>query len=231
MNSVKKQQMSESFLIGGILAFTGGFLDVYTYICRGNVFANAETGNIVLLGIKLIEGNLDGVLHYLVPIVSFSLGVLFTEMVQHKYKQSRKIHWRRITISLEIIVLFAISFVPANEVNNLITNSLVSFVCSIQVQSFRQINGSSIATTMCTGNLRSGTESLYRYLLTKDRKKLISTLNYFGIILIFILGAALSCIITKKFMIKAVLFPCVFLFIVLLLMSLPNNDKKMIKLK
>ena len=225
MKSKKKQQMSESLLIGAILAFTGGFLDVYTYICRGKVFANAETGNIVLLGIKMIEGNLDGVLHYLVPIISFALGVLVTEIIQHKYKQNRKIHWRRITIAFEIIVLFAISFVPSNDFNNLITNSLVSFVCSIQVQSFRQINGSSIATTMCTGNLRSGTESLYRYWITKDRKKLTSTLNYFGIILIFIVGAALGCIITKKFMIKAVLFPCASLFAVLLLMSLSNSDK------
>ena len=40
--------MSESLLLGAILATVGGFLDAHTYICRGKVFANAETGNIVL---------------------------------------------------------------------------------------------------------------------------------------------------------------------------------------
>ena len=41
-------QMSETVLIGSLLALAGGFLDAYTYICRGGVFANAQTGNIVL---------------------------------------------------------------------------------------------------------------------------------------------------------------------------------------
>ena len=45
-------QMSETILIGTLLALAGGFLDAYTYICRGGVFANAQTGNIVLFSIS-----------------------------------------------------------------------------------------------------------------------------------------------------------------------------------
>ena len=40
--------MSESLLLGALLAVAGGFFDAYTYLCRGGVFANAQTGNIVL---------------------------------------------------------------------------------------------------------------------------------------------------------------------------------------
>ena len=40
-------QMSESLLLGAMLAMAGGFFDAYTYLCRGKVFANAQTGNIV----------------------------------------------------------------------------------------------------------------------------------------------------------------------------------------
>ena len=39
-------QRSESFPIGVLLALTGGFLDAYTYVSRGGVFANAQTGSI-----------------------------------------------------------------------------------------------------------------------------------------------------------------------------------------
>ena len=49
-------QRSESYLVGAVLAVAGGFLDAYTYICRGHVFANAQTGNIVLLGVNLAAG-------------------------------------------------------------------------------------------------------------------------------------------------------------------------------
>ena len=50
---IKEKQMSENFILGIMLALTGGFLDAYTYITRGGVFANAQTGNIVLMGINL----------------------------------------------------------------------------------------------------------------------------------------------------------------------------------
>ena len=48
-------QMSESFLIAGILSISGGLQDAYTYMYRGKVFANAQTGNIVLLAQNLID--------------------------------------------------------------------------------------------------------------------------------------------------------------------------------
>ena len=38
-------QMSETFLIAGILSVSGGLQDAYTYMYRGKVFANAQTGN------------------------------------------------------------------------------------------------------------------------------------------------------------------------------------------
>ncbi|MEF9840560.1 MAG: DUF1275 family protein, partial [Lachnospiraceae bacterium] len=44
---MKSTRISETFLIGAILAMVGGFLDAYTYLCRGGVFANAQTGNLV----------------------------------------------------------------------------------------------------------------------------------------------------------------------------------------
>ena len=55
MNGQKGKQMSESLRIGLILAAAGGFLDAYTYISRGGVFANAQTGNIVLLGVNAAD--------------------------------------------------------------------------------------------------------------------------------------------------------------------------------
>ena len=41
--------MSESFVTAAFLSLSGGLQDAYTYLFRGKVFANAQTGNIVLL--------------------------------------------------------------------------------------------------------------------------------------------------------------------------------------
>lgn len=40
----KKVQISESIELGILLALSGGFMDAYSYIGRGGVFANAQTG-------------------------------------------------------------------------------------------------------------------------------------------------------------------------------------------
>ena len=60
-------QMSESFVVGILLCLCGGFQDAYTYVCRDKVFANAQTGNIVLLGNHLAQQDWSGAVRYAVP--------------------------------------------------------------------------------------------------------------------------------------------------------------------
>lgn len=216
MKSNKK--MSETFLTGAILAIVGGFLDAYTYVCRGGVFANAQTGNIVLMGIKFANGEIRKSLIYLVPIFSFIAGILICEAIRHNYRRGKLLHWRQITVIFEIIVLIAVAFIPQSEAGNNISNALVSFMCSLQVQSFRRVNDNAIATTMCTGNLRSATEHFYNYLECKDKTQLRKSLEYLGIIAFFIIGGAAGALITGALSIKAALLgtlPLIITFIIM----------------
>ncbi len=157
-------QMSESLSVGAILAVSGGFFDVYTYLCRGGVFANAQTGNIVLLGMKLAEGQLRSAMHYVLSIIAFVLGVIVAERVKQHYKRRASLlfHWRQIVVLQEIVLLVLIAFLPQSW--NMIANVMISFICAMQVETFRKVRGSTFATTMCTGNLRSGTEHLVLWL-------------------------------------------------------------------
>ena len=91
---MKRYQMSESMPVGLLLALAGGILDSYTYLNRGQVFATAETGNLVLLGIHLAQGELGRVLSCLFPILAFALGVLTTEGLRRRLSSGRA-HWRR----------------------------------------------------------------------------------------------------------------------------------------
>lgn len=190
-------QMSESILVGICLALTGGFLDAYSYICRGQVFANAQTGNIALFGASLFEGQYVKALKYFIPILAFAVGVFIVEEVKHKYKNNEKIHWRQIVLVFEIILLAIVGFIPKGS-NNM-ANVIVSFVCSLQVDSFRKVRNKTFATTMCTGNLRSGTALLSSYIFTKDRSLKSKCLDYYAIILVFIIGAGIGGIFTSVF--------------------------------
>lgn len=103
------KQMSETLLVGSLLAMVGGFLDVYTYLTRGGVFANAQTGNIVLLGITLSEGNIKKALTYLIPILAFIIGIIVAEVIKNKYKTKESVHWRQIIVLIEGITLFIVA--------------------------------------------------------------------------------------------------------------------------
>ena len=75
----KRARVSESIRLGTLLTFVGGFLDAYSYLTRGGVFANAETGNIVLMGIHLAQGQWRQAIFYLFPIACFALGIFAAE--------------------------------------------------------------------------------------------------------------------------------------------------------
>ena len=72
-------QMSDSALVMIPLTLSGGLQDAYSYFMRDQVFANAQTGNIVLMSHELFSGNYGGCLRYLIPVLAFSLGVLAQE--------------------------------------------------------------------------------------------------------------------------------------------------------
>ena len=131
----KEKQMSENFILGIMLALCGGFLDAYTYITRGGVFANAQTGNIVLMGINIAKGDFERVIHYVVPILAFALGILISEVIKATLKKNTHMHWRQIIVLAEIIILIICGFIPSGKGNTFV-NVMVSFVCSLQVESF-----------------------------------------------------------------------------------------------
>lgn len=210
-------QMSDSFRIGAILAVVGGFLDAYTYLARGQVFANAQTGNIVLLGVHLSEGDFTKALFYLVPILAFVAGIFVDEWIKHHLDGKMALHWRQTVLLIEFLALIVVLFLPLGKADAF-ANALVSFICSMQVQSFRKFHGMPYATTMCTGNLRSGTDHLVKYFQTKDPVRKEKSLHYYSIILFFILGAAIGSVGTKLFGSLSLSICCVLLIIAFLML-------------
>lgn len=219
----KEVQMSERYRIGLILAVVGGFLDVHTYVCRGKVFANVQTGNIVLFGISLIEKKWWSAFEYFMPITAFVLGVLIAEFVREKCNKEN-FHWRQGILLLEIATLLGVSFIPIGKYD-IIANVLVSFVCSLQADTFKKFRGNVYASTMCTGNLRSTSEFLYKFMRDKKRDTFRKSNLYFGIIISFISGGMISAELTKIFLEKAVLFGAMGLVVVFFMLFVDYEKK------
>jgi len=187
-------QMSEAFFLNMILALSGGFQDAYTYMVRDHVYANAQTGNVVLMSTHLIQGEWSEALRYLLPLISFACGVLLAEYLHIKSTlRSRlpgRVHWRQEVVAVEAAVMLAVGFMPQKL--NLLANCLVSMACAMQVESFRTVHGYGYASTMCIGNLRSCMAALAMFLHDRDPIYFVKTKYYLGVILSFAVGAGIG---------------------------------------
>lgn len=217
------RQMSDAFRTALFVILSGGFQDAYTYFCRGGVFANAQTGNIVLMSSALFAGDFKSVLKYLIPVMSFLAGIAAAELIHIRFKLFEKIHWRQIILIIEIILLFGVGFIPRSE--NFLANAVVSFVCAMQVQTFHKVRGHAYASTMCIGNIRSGTEALCAYFRVRDKEILSKALTYFGVTAVFALGAGIGKIVTGAVGDKAIWLCCALLSISFSIMFAAHTEK------
>ena len=206
MRTKKQIQMSETFINSAVLAVSGGFQDAYTYFTRDKVFSTAQTG-----------------IKYLFPFLAFGLGVFVTEQINAKYKMAKKIHWRQLVLLIEIAILTIVGFMP--ESLNMAATVMVSFSCAMQVQAFRKVNGFAYASTMCIGNLRSGTDALSVYVRERNKEQLIKAFHYFGIIFFFALGAGIGGNLSVSWGVHTIWVSSVILFISMGLMWYEKHRK------
>lgn len=216
-------QMSESMLTAAFVVLSGGLQDAYTYLCRGQVFANAQTGNIVLFSAYLFEGAWDHCLRYLIPVLSFMAGIFAAECIHRRFKHMEKVHWRQLIVLAEMAVLFAVGFMP--QPLNTLANALVSFSCAMQLQTFRKVRGHAYASTMCIGNMRSGTEALCVYFHTHDREVLCKALTYFGVIGLFAIGAGLGALLSAHMAERGIWVSCALLAVSFFIMFIREEEK------
>lgn len=213
---MKRWQISESIMVGILLALSGGFMDAYSYINRGKVFANAETGNIILMTLKICEGKFLESVNYIIPILSFAIGVAICEIIKHRKEKINIIHWRQIIVVFEIAAFVFVAFLPQDM--NQIANSIISMISGVQFATFPKVRGTAMATTMCTGNLKAGTQNMYRGIKTGDKSALEKGLYYYVCIFVFIIGTMVGYLFVKLWAEKAILLAAVAMLIIFLMM-------------
>lgn len=219
----KSEKLAESLIIAMLLALVGGYLDIYSYLARGKVFANTQTGNLVLLGYNIAERNGEKVIYYLISIIAFIGGIGLAKTIEHRFKEGKYFYWLHIALMIEMGGLVIVMFVPEGRWN-VLANMIVSFVCAVQVQSFPKVNGNAYSTIMFTGNLKNVAERFSHYWITKESKALENGCVYLAIIVMFVMGGWLGALITKRYMIKAVGWVNVVLSFIFILLYIEKRN-------
>ena len=193
MNLSVQEERTEhlaSILTGVLLACAGGYLDAFTYVGHGHVFANAMTGNVVLLGINCVTGSWTAGLRHLPPILAFVVGI----SVARGFHLEGVRRWVRLpylsALALEMAILLVMCFLPMATPDVWITTS-IAFAASVQVQTFRHVNGKTYNSTYTTGNLRTLSEAAFEWMMGVNRTESARVVRDFSLICVAFLGGAM----------------------------------------
>lgn len=180
----------EKLVFSAFLAASSGSIDAYTYLLHGGVFACLQTGNFIALGIRIGEGKLAEVPHFLLPLAAFVCGTVITRWGQSKLNEQPE-RRKKLLLGMEILILVLVglgsSFLP-----NILFNSFLSIAAAIQLQEFQRMKGKPFTSLMMTGNLRNISVAFYEAFVEKKAAKREDFLDTFVILASFITGAALS---------------------------------------
>lgn len=194
-----ESKITDRFRFAYIMSLLGGFLGAYSYIVRGGIFASAQTGNLIQLSLKMVNGNFTSWYLHVFPIMMFGCGVIVCEHLKNKVGNKNLLHWMECVLLIEGAVLVLIAFIPVGNLN-VYANMLIGFIVGVQTQCVRVIGGVTLMTTMLTGNARTISEHLYYYFNEKEKdiQKLRLIIKQFGVIFSFITGVLVGGFLTAS---------------------------------
>jgi uncharacterized membrane protein YoaK (UPF0700 family) len=207
--------VTESLRVAALLTFAGGFLDAFTFVGHGRVFANAMTGNVVLLGISAADGDWITARHRALPIVAFLAGVFAAHLIRVRNDGQHPARAGRYALLLELVLLTVVAFLPRDFPDSPIVLG-IAFVAALQSTVFSRLRGMVYNSTMTTGNLRRSAELLYAGVLPRRDAATLRQAGLFAAICgCFLLGAVAGGLATPVLRNAAVVVPIAALVLVL----------------
>lgn len=196
-----------------LLIMSGGLMGAFTYSIRGNTFCNAQTGNFVLLGMAVGNGNWFEAGYLLIPISAYFLGTIVSEILPKRINKINFMRWDTILVGLEVIVLIILGFLPENAPYQ-ISQIAINFICSMQYNTFRQAEGIPMATTFCTNHLRQIGVNLVKWVHKKDLSAREKFIIHLRMLAMFLIGAIIGTVLCIYIQGKAIWGAAVILMVV-----------------
>jgi uncharacterized membrane protein YoaK (UPF0700 family) len=201
------QDVSGLLVIACLFAMAGGYMDAYSYLAHGHVFANAQTGNVVFFSVFASGGHWAQAARHLPPIAAFALGVAAAKLLGVRPHQ-QPFRATLICQAFELVTLTTLAVVGAGLPNACVV-PIISFVAAVQITSFGSLGPWSFNSAMVTGNLHEATSALVLWIA--GRETAVNRDKAIGLSLIclfFLLGALCGGIYTRLEE-KHALAPCV----------------------
>jgi uncharacterized membrane protein YoaK (UPF0700 family) len=208
-----------------VLTLANGFIDAYTYLARGGVFANVQTGNVIFFAINLSQKHWANSLSRLWPILAFIAGVTVAAHIKSGRVEKVLAHPLRWTMGIQAAVLAAVGFLPATVPASFVTVP-ISFMAGMQIGLFRSIGGLMYMPVATTGNLMRLVEAGYGGFAENDSDSRRAFRVYASLIGAFASGAIIGAVATREWGLHAIWIPAGWLAVTLVLLVIDAREGK-----
>jgi uncharacterized membrane protein YoaK (UPF0700 family) len=186
-----------------LLTLSGGFLDAFTYVGHGRVFANTMTGNVALLGVNVAAADWTQAVRHIPPLIAFVFAV-FVVHVLRLDAVARSVHRPAVICLLLEIVFLVVVAGGLVHLPELWPISGISFVATLQTLSFTHIGNLTYTSVMTTGNLRRAAKKLLEGLIPRYNRDALHDALLLGMAgFSFFAGAVLGGWLTGRLLDRA----------------------------
>jgi uncharacterized membrane protein YoaK (UPF0700 family) len=185
----------------------GGYMNAFSYLAHGHVFANSQTGNFVFFAVFASEGQWVQAGRHLPPIAAFALRVAIAKLLdvhssQHPFRAAQHCQ------AFELAILGVLVVVGARLPNATVV-PIISFVAALQHTSFDRIGSWPFNSAMTTGNLRDAASGLVLWIAGRETAENRRKATSLGLVCCSFLAGAFRGASYTRFHMEQVLAPCV----------------------
>ena len=173
------------------VSVVGGFWGGYTIFNHLDIFANAQTGNLIKLVLGICSLQLGAVLYMLSYFGLYILGNAFYAVARKRLGVSMKIV-SFIVSALAIVMTGILNFTH----NSFLVVMPIFFAAPVQWNAFKTAGKNSSSTIFSSNNVRQAVILLTNYIMNRDKKDLRNARFYWATLLFFHIGVAVSCILS-----------------------------------
>ncbi|MDY4511433.1 YoaK family protein [Streptococcus pluranimalium] len=180
-----------------LVTFVSGFINAFTFLTQGGRFAGVQTGNLLMLGIRLAEGRLLDALKFCLPIAVFMVGQGISYYLKNWVIQ-RKYHWH-LSSSFVLTFMAFLTLILIDDWHPYAIVALLALFMSLQVDTFKAIQGTSFATVMMTGNIKNAAYLWVKGFMEKDVQTRRDSRHILIILGTFSLGAMVATLLCRRY--------------------------------
>jgi uncharacterized membrane protein YoaK (UPF0700 family) len=183
----------QSLLVACLLSMSGGFIDAFTWLSLGGVFANSQTGNVVFLGMYAALGQWQEAARHVPPILAFLIGA----------SVAIRLRAPLLCLAGEIISVAAVMLL-LHRLPGPLAIIAMSFGVALQTASFRQVERWKYVSVTVTGNLLRAVEQL---MSTTDAEAERGARTILTVCLMFLFGAVAGGFVTVRLAANSLALP------------------------